>query len=81
MPGGRRPISSMVIVFLADLVMAAVLARLIPAMGPTTIASGWLTAGACWLGFVLTTIVVTNGESYRIRDARKATPPTDGRRP
>jgi len=35
MPGGRRPISSMVIVFLADLVMAAVLARLIPAMGPT----------------------------------------------
>jgi len=27
------------------------------------------------------TIVVTNGESYRMRDARKATPPTDGRRP
>jgi DNA replication protein DnaC len=26
------------------------------------------------------TIVVTNGESYRMRDARK-TPPTDGRRP
>ena len=61
MPGGRRSISSMVIVFVADLIMAAVLARLIPAMGPTSIASGLLTAGACWLGFVLTTIVVTNG--------------------
>jgi hypothetical protein len=61
MPGGRRSITSMVIVFVADLIMAAVLARLIPAMGPTSIASGLLTAGACWLGFVLTTIVVTNG--------------------
>jgi hypothetical protein len=61
MPGGRRPISRMVIVFVADLIMAAVLARLIPAIGPTNVASGLLTADACWLGFVLTTIVATNG--------------------
>jgi len=61
MPGGKRSISSMVIVFAADLTMAAVLSRLIPAMGPTGVLSGLLTAGACWFGFVLTTIVVTNG--------------------
>jgi hypothetical protein len=61
MPGGRRSISIMAIVFGADLIMAAALSRLIPAMGPTTVASGLLTAGLCWLGFVLTTVVATNG--------------------
>ena len=63
-PGGRRSAASMITVFLADLAMATALSRLIPAMGPTSVLSGLMTAGACWFGFVLTTIVVTNGYAH-----------------
>jgi len=61
LPGGRRPIRAMVVSFLAELVMAAVLAHLVPVMGPVSLLGGLFTAGACWLGFVLTILVVDNG--------------------
>ena len=48
----------MALSFVAKLVMAVVLAHLVAALGPVSIGSGLLTAGVCWLGFVLTTVVV-----------------------
>jgi hypothetical protein len=60
MPGGRRSLAAMALSFAAQLLMAAVLARFIAAVGPVSVASGLLTAAFCWLGFVLTTVAVTN---------------------
>lgn len=51
----------MALSFFAELLMAAVLAHVIPVMGGVGVLSGLLANGACWLGFVLTKIVVSNG--------------------
>jgi hypothetical protein len=61
LPDGRQPFGVMVLSFAAEFVMAAVLAHLVAALGPVTIVAGVVTAGACWLGFILPTIIVTNG--------------------
>jgi len=55
--------------FVADLVMAWVLAGLVGHMGSVTIRSAVISALLAWAGFVLTTIVVNysfGGRSYRL---------------
>jgi len=56
----KQQIVTITLSFVADFVMAAVLAHLIAAIGPVRITAGLLTAIGCWLGFVLTTIIVNN---------------------
>jgi len=63
LPRGRQSLVAMAIAFVAELLMAAVLANLVPIMGPVSVLSGLMTSGACWLGFILTTIIVNNGYS------------------
>ncbi len=58
MPGGRQPIGTMMLSFLAQFAMAVVLAHFIAIMGPADVLTGLLAAAACWFGFVLTTILV-----------------------
>ncbi len=70
-PSGRpMPPSSAwpsVVAFVADLVMAAVLAAIIGATGATavTLHGGIVTAALVWLGFVLTTMAVNNSFARR----------------
>jgi hypothetical protein len=65
-PAGWLPFA---LAFLADLVMAWVLAGLVGHMGAVTIRSAVISALFAWGGFVLTTIVVNysfGGRSYRL---------------
>jgi hypothetical protein len=54
------PIRQLVIAFIASLVMAWVLAGLIGHLGPgqVTVRNGVISGAFCWLGFVITTMVV-----------------------
>jgi uncharacterized protein DUF1761 len=67
-PGAFLPF---IYTFVAELVMAWMLAGLIlhlaPAV-PVTILNGALSGALCWLGFVITTLVVNN--SFARRDGR-----------
>ena len=56
-----------VIAFLAQIVMAWVLAGLIAHLGPGqfTIRNGIISGAFCWLGFVITTMAVNNGFAGR----------------
>jgi len=56
--------------FLAQIVMAWVLAGLIAHLGPGqfTVRNGIISGGFCWLGFVITTMLVNN--SFAGRDSR-----------
>jgi hypothetical protein len=65
MGGGRMPIVPMVLSFLADIVMAYVLAAAIVTRGTVNIAMGACTAAIMWLGFVLTTQIVNNAFAKR----------------
>jgi hypothetical protein len=64
-PGAFLPF---VYVFVAELVMAWVLAGLLGHIGALTLRGGIISAAFCWLGFVITTIVVNN--SFARRDWR-----------
>jgi hypothetical protein len=61
LPDGRQPISVLVLSFAAEFGMATVLAHFIAAVGPVTVWAGMVTATLCWFGFVLTTVIVTDG--------------------
>jgi hypothetical protein len=54
--------------FAAELVMAWVLAGVIGHLGAPTLRSGVISAAFCWLGFVITTLVVNN--RFGMRDGR-----------
>ena len=64
-PGAFLPF---IYAFVAELVMAWVLAGLIGHLGPVTLRNGIISAAFCWLGFVITTILVNN--SFAMRDRR-----------
>jgi uncharacterized protein DUF1761 len=64
-PGAFLPFIS---AFVAELVMAWVLAGVIGHIGPVTLRSGVISAAFCWLGFVIPTMVVNNG--FAMRDWR-----------
>ena len=51
--------------FIAELLMAGVLAGIIFHIGVYTIAAGVITGAICWFGFVLTTVVVNNAYTFR----------------
>jgi hypothetical protein len=56
-----------VVAFLAQVVMAWILAGLIAHLGPGqfTIKNGIISGAFCWLGFVITTMAVNNGFAGR----------------
>lgn len=64
-PGAFLP---MIYAFVAELVMAWVLAGVLGHLGPLTLRSGVISAAFCWLGFVITTLIVNN--SFAKRDWR-----------
>ena len=57
-----------ILLFLADLVIGWVLAILLFHLGEHTVRSGVIIASICWLGFVLSTMLVNN--SFGKRDRR-----------
>jgi Protein of unknown function (DUF1761) len=57
---GKMPVGPMVISFVAELVMALLLAGLIGHFGEITIKTGVIVGALCWLAFVATTITVNN---------------------
>ena len=61
-PGAFLP---MIYAFVAELVMAWVLAGVLGHLGPLTLRSGVISAAFCWLGFVITTLLVNNSFSQR----------------
>ena len=64
-PGAFLPF---IYVFVAELVMAWVLAGVIGHLGAVTLRSGFISAAFCWLGFVITAMVVNN--IFAMRDWR-----------
>ncbi len=52
-------------VFVAELIMAWVLAGLLGHLGPVTLRSGIISAAFCWLGFLITAMVVNNSFAMR----------------
>jgi hypothetical protein len=66
-PGAMLPF---IYAFVANLVMAWVLAGLLGHLGPgqTTLRNGIISGAFCWLGFVITTMAVNN--SFARRDPR-----------
>jgi hypothetical protein len=61
-PDGKRqvPVGPMVLAFVAQLVMALMLAGLVGHMGGPTLTNGVISGALVWLGFVITTIAVNN---------------------
>ena len=61
-PDGKRrvPVGPMVLAFLAQIVMALMLAGIVGHLGPATVANGIISGALVWLGFVITTIAVNN---------------------
>jgi hypothetical protein len=64
-PGAWLPF---VYAFVAELVMAWVMAGLLGHIGALSVRGGVISAAFCWVGFVITTMVVNNG--FAGRDAR-----------
>ncbi len=63
----RRPGGFLVFIyaFVAELVMAWVLAGVLGHLGTPTLRNGLISGAMCWLGFVLTTMVVNYGFARR----------------
>jgi hypothetical protein len=64
-PGAFLPF---IYAFVAELIMAWVLAGVLGHLGAVTVRSGIISGAFCWLGFVITTILVNN--SFAMRDWR-----------
>jgi hypothetical protein len=56
----KMPVGPMVTSFVAEVIMAAMLAGLIAHFGSVTMKTGAIVAALCWLGFVATTVTVNN---------------------
>jgi hypothetical protein len=67
---GQRPAAFLpyVYAFIAELLMAWILAGLLGHIGALTVRGGIISAAFCWLGFVMTTMAVNN--IFAGRDAR-----------
>lgn len=65
--GGPSPVP-FILSFLAELVMAFVLAGVIGHLGPVTIRNGVIAAVFIWVGFVATTVLVNN--AYQMKPYR-----------
>src|SRR6185312_6645335 len=65
---GRSGISKglpFVLSLVAEVLMAGILYGIIFHIGTWTVAAGAITGALCWLGFVLTTVVVNNAYTFR----------------
>jgi hypothetical protein len=69
-PAGHRPGAFLpyVYAFIAELLMAWILAGLLGHIGALTVRGGIISAAFCWLGFVMPTMAVNN--IFAGRDAR-----------
>jgi hypothetical protein len=69
-PAGQRPAVFLpyVYAFIAELLMAWILAGLLGHIGALTVRGGIISAAFCWLGFVMPTMAVNN--IFAGRDAR-----------
>ena len=67
----RQPARSLpfILAFVAELVMAWILAGLLAHLGAgqATVRNGIISGAFCWLGFVITTILVNNSFAHRDR--------------
>lgn len=61
----KIPLGPMAISFVAELIMAFMLAGLIQHFGPIGVRNGVITGALCWFGFVATTIAVNNAFAKR----------------
>jgi Protein of unknown function (DUF1761) len=68
MKGEPRSFLPFIYAFVAELVMAWALAGIVGHLGQVTIRAGVVSAAFCWLGFVMTTMLVNN--SFGRRDWR-----------
>jgi hypothetical protein len=61
-PDGRRrmPMGPMLLAFVAQIIMALMLAGIVGHLGAPTVANGIISGALVWLGFVITTIAVNN---------------------
>jgi hypothetical protein len=59
-PSGKPSPAPFIISFLAELVMALVLAVLVARLGPVTVSNGIAAAFLAWIGFVATSMVVNH---------------------
>lgn len=64
-PGAYRPF---VYCFAAELMMAFVLSGIMMHAGPITVKNGLISGALCWVGFVMTTMLVNN--SFAMRSPR-----------
>jgi Protein of unknown function (DUF1761) len=65
---GRSGVSKaapFVLSFVAEVLMAGILYGVILHIGTWTVQAGVITGALCWLGFVLTTILVNNAYTFR----------------
>jgi hypothetical protein len=62
---GKVPVGPMILSFVAELIMAILLAGLIGHFGAVTIKTGVIVGALCWLAFVATTISVNNAYQGR----------------
>jgi len=62
---GQTPVVPFIISFVAELLMAALLAGLIGHFGAVTVKTGLIAGALCWLAFVATTITVNNAYTGR----------------
>ena len=63
--GSLRKVFPFVLSFVAEIIIAWMLARLLTYIGPATIRAGAIAGALCWAGFVLTTIAVNNAYAGR----------------
>jgi hypothetical protein len=73
-PGGRPPTAALALTFLAELLMAYMLAGIIGHLATYTLAAGLITGLAVWAGFVFTTLVA----NHRFQQASWALTAIDG---
>ncbi|WP_158554841.1 DUF1761 domain-containing protein [Methylovirgula sp. 4M-Z18] len=66
-PGGKMPILPMLISFVADLIIAFVMAGAIGHLGPgnVTLKNGLISAAILWFGFAVTTMATNNAFGQR----------------
>jgi hypothetical protein len=64
-PGAYRPF---IYSFLAELMMAFVLSGIMMHAGPITVKNGLISGALCWVGFVMTAMLVNN--SFAMRSPR-----------
>lgn len=64
-PSGRVSPVPFVLSFIAEIVMALILSGVIGHVGAPTVRTGLISGVLCWLGFVVTTLVVNNAYAKR----------------